>query len=182
MSSGGFGGGGGYPPGGGGDGYPPGGGGWGQPPGGGGWGQPPGGGGGFGGPMMPAYPGAMTGVSPIEERSPAMLLLLSFVTCGVYYIIWKYQTTEELQRASGDMTIKPGLDLLLTFVTCGVWAIYTDYRNAKKAHEMFTAYGVNRSDRSTLVLVLSIFGLALVGAFIAQDEYNALSRLQRGIR
>lgn len=132
--------------------------------------------------MTPAYQAPALGGPPMEERSPVTLLALGFITCGIYYLIWKYQTTEELQRVSGDMTIKPGLDLLLTFVTCGVWAIYTDYRNAKKAHELFLSYGVNRPDRSMLVVILSIFGLALIGSFIAQDEYNALSRLQRGIR
>jgi hypothetical protein len=111
-----------------------------------------------------------------------MLLLLGLFTCGIYLLVWKYQTTAELQRASGDMTIKPELDLLLTFVTCGLWGIYTDYRNAQKTHELFMAHGLQRPDRSSLVLILSICGLGLIGAFIAQDEYNALSRVQRGLR
>jgi len=189
MSQGNWGGGGYGPPGGGGWGGGPGGGGFGPPPGGGpggGWGGGPGGGGygpppggglepgpGMGGPMM--GPNAV-----FEERAPVTVLLLAFVTCSIYLLIWKYKTTEELRIATGDNSINPVLDLVLSIFTCGIWAIYTDYRNAKKAHELFQRYRIQREDRSTLMLILGIFGLAIISPLIMQEEYNALARAQRG--
>src|SRR5262245_29948306 len=80
----------------------------------------------------PAPYGPPPGMQPyarlaaITERSSVTVLLLSLVTCGVYYFIWKYQTTVELKEASGDASLNPGLDIVLSIVLCGIWAIYTD--------------------------------------------------------
>ena len=113
------------------------------------------------------------------ERSPTTILLLSLVTCGVYGLIWKYQTTDELRRATGDESIKPTLDLILALVTCGIWGIYTNHRNAQRVFQMSRQLGLMRSDQSTSVLVLSIFGLGIVNLFILQGEYNALGQHAR---
>lgn len=182
------------PPGGyGGGGGPPGGYGGGPPPGGYG-GPPPGGygGPGYGGPPAPyggGFPppgplapggGGPTNLAAFSQREPVTILLLSFVTCGIYYLMWKYQTTEELRQASGDNSINPGMDLALTILLCGIWGIYSDYRNAKKVFEMSQASGQPRSDQSTIVLILGIFGLGIVSSFILQGEYNALGQSAQG--
>lgn len=183
---------GGYNPPPGGYGAPPGGygappGGYGPPPGGappGGYGAPPGGFGGppapYGGfpPPGPLAPGGGGGINlaAFTQREPVTILLLSLVTCGVYLLVWKYQTTEELRRASGDNSINPGLDLALSILLCGVWNIYTDHRNAKKIYELAQASGMQRTDQSTVVIVLDVFGLALVSPFILQGEINALGQ------
>jgi hypothetical protein len=127
------------------------------------------------GGMSPAPPGG-----GMTERSGVTVILLSLVTCGIYFFVWKYQTTEELKNVSGDTSINPMMDLLLSFVTCGVWAYYTDYRNAKKVHELLRARGSTRGDQSTVVLLLAIFGLYFIGMYMLQEEYNALSRSLRG--
>jgi uncharacterized protein DUF4234 len=195
---------GGPPPGGppGGYGGPPGGppGGYGGPPGGppGGYGGPPPGGfgappggygapppGGFGGPPAPygggpLAPSGAVNLAAFTQREPVTILLLSLVTCGVYYLIWKYQTTEELRQASGDNSINPGLDLALTVLLCGIWGIYTDYRNAKKVFELAQRSGMQRSDQSTIVLILDLFGLAIATPFILQGEFNALGQMAQG--
>jgi hypothetical protein len=184
MSQGNWGGGGGYgppggaPPGGGGYGPPPGGGGYGPPPGGGGYGPPPGAGGGGYGPPPGAGGGGYGPLNPgaITERSPLTILLLSLVTCGIYFIVWKYQTTDELRLASGDESLNPGMDILLTLVSCGLWSIYASFRNAQKIHQLAQRLGVARSDQSTVVLVLGLFGLMLVNVFILQGEYNAIAQ------
>ena len=118
----------------------------------------------------------------VTERNSAMVVVLSFVTCMIYGIIWKYQVTDELRNASGDQSINPMTDLLLSFVTCGIWAMYSDYRNAKKIYEMFQKAGVQRSDQSTIVILLWIFGLSFIGIYILQEEFNALAKLSRGER
>ena len=114
------------------------------------------------------------------ERSPVTVLLLSLVTCGIFFIVWKYQTSDELRQASNDESIKPGLDLVLTLCTCGLYAIWVSYRNAQKAYQLSQRMGLQRSDQSTAVLLLAIFGLALVNIFILQNEYNAIGAAGRG--
>lgn len=134
------------------------------------------GGGGGGGPLTPQAS------QVLKERSGVTVLLLTFVTCGIYGLIWKYQTTDELRIASGDESIKPGLDLVLAFVTCGIWAIYTDYRNAKKLNDMLRALGSSRSDQSTIIILLWVFGLGFASIFLLQEEFNALAKAARGER
>lgn len=132
--------------------------------------------GGGGGPLTPQAS------QVLKERSGVTVLLLTFVTCGIYGLIWKYQTTDELRIASGDESIKPGLDLVLAFVTCGIWAIYTDYRNAKKLNDMLRALGSSRSDQSTIIILLWVFGLGFASIFLLQEEFNALAKAARGER
>jgi hypothetical protein len=116
----------------------------------------------------------------MTERSGVTVILLTFVTCGIYYFIWKYKTTEELKAASGDKEINPGMDLLLSILLCGIWAVFTDYRNAKKAYEILKANGSNRGDQSTIVILLHFLGLGFVSIYMLQEEYNAIAKLGRG--
>jgi drug/metabolite transporter (DMT)-like permease len=118
-------------------------------------------------------------LSAFTERSPITVLLLSIITCGIYFIVWKYQTTDELRRASGDESLNPTTDLLLGFVTCGLWTLYASYRNAGKIYQLSQRLGMGRSDHATAVLLLGIFGLAAVNIFILQGEYNAMSQAGR---
>ena len=134
--------------------------------------------------MSPAPYGGMppttnAALAAIQERSGVTVLLLSFVTCGVYYLIWKYKTTEELKAASGDTELNPQTDLLITFVCC-VWTIFTDYRNAKKCYELLRASGSNRTDQSTIVLICHFLGFGFAAIYLIQEDLNALARLGRG--
>ena len=110
----------------------------------------------------------------MTERSALTIFLLSLVTCGIYFIVWNFQTTDELRQATGDDGLNPGLDIALTLLTCGIWQIYAHYRNAQKVYQLGQRLGIGRSDQSVAVLLLGIFGLGLVNLFILQGEYNAV--------
>lgn len=43
----------------------------------------------------------------IKQQSPATLILLSIITCGIYYIIWGFRITKELNGFAGR-EIVPG--------------------------------------------------------------------------
>ena len=133
-------------------------------------------------PFPPYAPGAPPLGNPraMTERSPATVVILGIVTCGVYLLIWGYQTTEELRVATGDESLKPGLDLLLTFLTCGIWWIYTDYRNAKKVWELGNRMGLRRSDQSTIVLILDFVAMLITPA-VLQTEYNEIAKAAKAL-
>lgn len=116
--------------------------------------------------------------SAMTERNPALVVVLGMLTCGIYTLVWYYQTTEELRIATGDESIKPGLDILLTFVTCGIWWVYTDYRNAKKAYELSQRLGLGRSDQAVIVLVVDLVA-AIVTPALLQAEYNEIAKAAR---
>ena len=130
----------------------------------------------------PYGPGAPPLGNPLAmtERSPATVVIFGILTCGIYLLVWGYQTTDELRIATGDETLKPGVDLLLTFVTCGVWWIYTDYRNAKKVWELGNRLGLRRSDQSTMVLLLDFVAMLITPA-ILQAEYNEVAKAAKAL-
>ena len=61
------------------------------------------------------------------KRSPAMVIVLYFITCGIYFYYWVYQVSKETKEFLGDDSINPGMEVLLSFVTCtpscrkGIW-------------------------------------------------------------
>lgn len=117
----------------------------------------------------------------IQERSGVTVVLLSFVTCGIYYLYWLYTTDRELAEALDDPEIKPGQDLLLTLVTCGIWSVYVEYRNAQKIHSALLTRDPYARDQSQAVLLLDLAGFFvgatwLVATYILQEELNKLAR------
>jgi hypothetical protein len=116
----------------------------------------------------------------ITERSPVTVTLLGLVTCGIYIIVWGYQTTEEIRLATGDESIKPGRDLLLSFVTCGVWLVFTHYRNAKKIHELGQQLGLKRNDQSTTAVLVDMFAMPFTPALL-QAEYNEVAKAAKAL-
>ncbi|MDQ3036085.1 MAG: DUF4234 domain-containing protein [Myxococcota bacterium] len=115
----------------------------------------------------------------MTKREPWIVLVLTFVTCGIYHLWWQYTTTEELRDVSGRDELNPAMELLLTLVTCGLFAIYVAYRNAQLVHHEYEQAGVAHDSKAQLLVLLyavAVFnGLtALLAPMILQDEYNKL--------
>lgn len=192
MAGGGFG----PPPGGGGPGgYAPPPGGYAPPPGQpGGFGAPPPGPGGFGAPpqpgapMQPAYgpgpgfggPGPQLVPGVVKIRSPWMTILLMIVTCGIYGVIWFYQTQSEVRDCLNDQTINPGMDLLLSFVTCGIWGMVAQYKTLQKIHAALLPRQPGRKDQSgnfILFQLLSSFTGGITGIIALMNYHEELNAL-----
>lgn len=108
-------------------------------------------------------------------------MLLSVLTCGIYYLYWLYATSSELRRALADDDIKPGIDLLLCILTCSVWGIYVEYRNAQKVHAALLSRAPHTKDQSDTILILNLASFVvgvtwLVATYIVQEELNKLAR------
>ena len=115
----------------------------------------------------------------MERRNTLAVVLLTFVTCGLYGLWWQYRSTRELAEATGR-ELSPGLDLLLTLFTLGGWGVWVGYRNAEIVHDAFRAAGEPHTDRSLPVLVFGLLtwvtGLSwLVLTGILQEDYNRLA-------
>lgn len=104
-------------------------------------------------------------------RSPLMVVLLSFVTCGIYGLYWLYKTSTELKYALRNDN-NPSLDLILIFVTCGIYHIYLLYRNGKQLLTLQRRFNLPENDTSLINLLLGIFGFGIIAFAITQDEMN----------
>ena len=106
------------------------------------------------------------------ERNVILVLLLGFVTCGIYSIVHWFLVAGEINRHSGQQKLNPGLDLLLAIVTCGIWTIVMCYQYSRALYEMQVAEGLTPTDNSMICLILAIFGMGFVPFLIIQNEMN----------
>ena len=61
-------------------------------------------------------------------RNPIQVILLSIVTCGIYYYYWLYLTTKEIKAATNNESLDPMKTILFTIITCGIYSIYWYYK------------------------------------------------------
>lgn len=102
----------------------------------------------------------------MQERNPALVVVFSFLTLGIYGLYWIVTTQNALHRKTG-MGSSGGTTILLSIVTFGIYGIYWLYLLGK---EIRKAGG--REDRSIVFLVLSVCGFGWVVPAIAQSDIN----------
>ena len=109
-------------------------------------------------------------------RNPAIVLLLCFLTCGLYYFYLVYVISAETRDFLGETEInmEPGLEVLLTLVTFGLWNIYWDYRMGKRMAQMCRMVGLPATDNAILYLVLDLLGVGIINALLEQDTLNRI--------
>lgn len=112
----------------------------------------------------------------IKQRNIAVCILLSFVTCGIYALYWFYEMTKEVASTNNrEYKTSGGTAILLNLVTCGIYGFYWSYKMGKALDDINVARGRRPADRSTIYLLLSIFGLSMVSWALIQSELNQLA-------
>lgn len=107
------------------------------------------------------------------KRSPVAVLLLSIVTCGIYQLYLIYRITQEIRDFRGDTTLNPVAELLICILTCGLYQLYWFYKYGRLVFDMQQRVGVDSpSDLSLVLLLLPIFGFAVVSFLLLQAELN----------
>lgn len=105
-------------------------------------------------------------------RNPALVLIFSIISCGIYLLYWMYAISSELKYYLNDDTIKPGIDLLLS-ILCFPYMFYWLYKYSKLTTEAQTRAGVTPvSDNAVICVVLPFLGLSVVSALIIQNDLN----------
>ena len=113
----------------------------------------------------------------VKEKNLVLWIILSLVTCGICYLVWIYQISEELRAASGDQTVPSGImAVLLPLVTCNIYGLYWAYKCGKVLPVAKSKYGLPGEDKSILFLVLDLLGLSIVTIALFQNEMNEIAR------
>lgn len=122
-------------------------------------------------------PAGMSGPDGVEEeRSFAQYLLLTFVTCGIYGIIFKYKLTEDVNRiceGDGQHTMNYLAALLLTIVTCGIYGYVWMYQIGDRIQQTAgKKYGITSNISGVKLLALTLAGTVTCGVcgYIADYE------------
>jgi hypothetical protein len=106
----------------------------------------------------------------IEKREIVTAIILTFVTCGIYGIIWGVKLARDavkVKDANDDALVEILLVIFLPFVGF--------YLCEKKLSEGCQARGIPHDDNAVLYLILGLFGLGIVDYCLLQNELNKLA-------
>lgn len=102
----------------------------------------------------------------MRNRSVGMMILLSVITLGIYFIYWSVVFQSELKEKTGEGFGGLGHFLML-FVP--FYSLYWAYAAGKRIAK------VGGDDDSLLYLLLSLFGFFIIVPFLMQSKANNLA-------
>jgi hypothetical protein len=105
-------------------------------------------------------------------QSVPFVVIMCLVTCGIYTLIWIYQTSKLLRDYTADPSITPTADLLLCIFTCGIYQLFWFYKLGQRIQSCGSIAQVAVNDNSMIYLLLSLFGMGVAAAAIAQSDLN----------
>jgi hypothetical protein len=109
---------------------------------------------------------------PQFKNDPILVLILGFVTCGLYLIYWNIKIAKVLNAVAEKEVIAPPIALFAG--CCTPVNMYFYYLAGKEAlPKVYEITGVTNKDQSTLLLVLGLF-VPMVAAMIVQGDVNKL--------
>ena len=111
----------------------------------------------------------------IKQRNIAVCIILSIVTCGIYGLYWLACLNNDTNTASNTFGTSGGMVVLLTIVTCNIYGIYWAFKQGEKIDAAKTSRGIPSSNSGILYLILSLFGLGIVGWALMQNEINKMA-------
>ncbi len=120
------------------------------------------------------YHAAPDGSIPLKaDREFWIYLLLSWITCGIYSLIFMYELIRDVNTAcDGDGETTPGLLqlILLSIVTCGIYSFIWHYKLGNRLSNNCKRYGYNVSEDGVTVLLWMIFSswLCGIGTYVAK--------------
>lgn len=116
---------------------------------------------------------AERGNIPVFKNSPVLVLVLGFVTCGLYMIYWNIKASEVLNAVSGRQTISPVVAILAG--CCAPLNAYYYYLAGQCLGDLGRMIGKPQdlANQSMLLLILGLF-FAPVAAMIVQGHLNEL--------
>ena len=114
----------------------------------------------------------------LRERSIAVSIILTIVTCGIYGIYWFIVMTDDAVKASNgkEYQTSGGVAFLLSIVTCGIYSLYWYYKMGKKLYTAGQRSGKDISDNGVLYILLGLFGLGIVNYALIQNDLNKFAK------
>ncbi|MBX6423748.1 DUF4234 domain-containing protein [Thermosulfurimonas sp. F29] len=114
--------------------------------------------------------------APQYRRDVAAAVVLTLLTCGIYYPFWQKHQINTVNFFLGKKKLSFWRWVLFTFLTCGLYHVYHEYLMAKYIVEIQYQIGkpVPSSHLPVLALILSLAGLPLIVDAIEQKELNEI--------
>ncbi|MEZ0006251.1 hypothetical protein ABH942_001614 [Flavobacterium sp. 28YEA47A] len=112
------------------------------------------------------------GTIPEFRVDPIVVLLLGFITCGLYLIYWNIKVAQVLNAVAGKEVISQPIAIFSG--CCMPVNLYFYYLAGKEGlPKVYERTGETEKDQSTLLLILG-FLFPMVAAMIVQGDINKL--------
>lgn len=117
----------------------------------------------------------------IERREPALVLVLSIVTLGLYLPFWYHGIYEDLKALDGRTPTGHGywLDFLFVLLTFAIYGIWVDYRISQQIAEFEERNGLGPAQDTSIIAVIldvasyaTVFVTNFITSAIQQDQLN----------
>ena len=109
---------------------------------------------------------------PVFKVDPIIVLVLGFLTCGLYLIYWNIKVAEVLNAVSEREVISQPIAIFAG--CCYPDNIYFFYLAGKDGlPEVYHRAGIGQKDDTLLLLVLGFF-FPMIAAMIVQNDINKL--------
>jgi len=109
---------------------------------------------------------------PVFKVDPIVVLILGFITCGLYHIYWNMKVAEVLNAVAGREVISSPIAIFSG--CCFPINIYFFYLAGREGlPQVYKRIGYPQKDDSTLLIVLGLF-FPMAAAMIVQNDINKL--------
>ena len=109
---------------------------------------------------------------PVFKVDPIIVLILGFITCGLYLIYWNIKVAEVLNAVSEREVISQPIAIFAG--CCYPINIYFFYLAGKDGlPQVYKRIGHPQKDDSTLLIILGFF-FPMAAAMIVQNDINKL--------
>ena len=110
----------------------------------------------------------------IQNRSVAMVIILSLITCGIYPLYWLYQTAAGLENEGKSGTgLSPALVLVIALFFPSVGYLLFGMTADQNINNIKTKMGLPVTDNKVIYMVLG-FLIPIVLVALFQNEINQL--------
>lgn len=121
------------------------------------------------------FPASSTAYGKSYKSLVPHVLLLLF-TCGIYYLVWIYRTTDSLNACKNEEYRNPVNKLLLCMFV-PFYSIYWTYKSTHRIDTLGYEKGI-QGDTATLSLILSLF-VPILPPILMQSKLNSVIMADR---
>lgn len=99
---------------------------------------------------------------PIKRENLPVIILLSILTCGIYWLVFIYRTTKNVNQMAGadGKTMNPALTILFS-IFCGIYAIYWYFVIQKRLQVVSANNNIRFNTKGPLFFLLAGAGYVL---------------------
>ena len=107
-----------------------------------------------------------TGERLQDDRGLLSLILLSFITCGIYNYYFIYKIARDVNIAcegDGESTTGLFMFIILSILTCGLYTLYWYFTLGNRLQQNAPRYGMTFSENGTTLVLFIVLGAAFCG-------------------